>query len=110
MKRKPEPLLWLSDARGIYIPRDFANSFVDRDKHVQNVSEENWQILEDPDHEWYWEAWDEVLQNAVVTDDEGTRFTLHQDGDLWLIPADMEWNEEKDCYVWPENEEETNEA
>ena len=108
--KRPEPMLWLSDARGIYIPRDFSNSFVDRDKHVQNVSEENWQILEDPDHEWYWEAWDKVLQNAVVTDDEGTRFTLHQDGDLWLIPEGMEWNEEKDCYVWPENEEETNEA
>ena len=110
MKRKPEPLLWLSDARGRYIPRDFANSFVDRDKHVQNVSEENWQILEDPDHEWYWEAWDEVLQNAVVTDDEGTRFTLHQDGDLWLIPEGMEWSDKQDFYVWPENEEETNEA
>ena len=109
MKHELEPMLWLSDARGRYIPRDFANSFVDRDKHVQNVSEENWQILEDPDHEWYWEVWDEVLRNAVVAS-EGCNYRLYQDGDLWLIPADMEWSEEKDCYVWPENEEETNEA
>jgi hypothetical protein len=102
--KRPEPMLWLSDARGIYIPRDFANSFVDRSKHVQNVTEEDWAILEDPDHEWYWEAWDEVLQNAVVTDNEGTRFRLSQNGDLWLIPEGMEWSEEQDFYVWPDEE------
>ena len=104
--KRPEPVVWLSSGCGIYIPRDFATSFVDRAKHVQNVTKEDWAILEDPDHEHYWEAWDKVLQNAVVTDDEGTRFTLSQDGDLWLIPEGMEWSDKQDFYVWPENEEE----
>jgi hypothetical protein len=31
--------------------------------------------------------------------------TLHQDGDLWLIPVGMEWSDEQDAYVWPEDNE-----
>ena len=46
MKLRPEPLLWLSDARGVYIPRDFANSFSNRAKDVTGVSDEDWAILE----------------------------------------------------------------
>jgi hypothetical protein len=101
-KPKPETLLWLSDARGIYIPRDFANSFTDRAKHVAGVADDNWTILEaGPDHEHYWEAWDVVLTNATVTDNNGHTYTLHQDGDLWLIPDGMEWNHETENYQWP---------
>ena len=105
MTKKIEPLLWLNDARGIYIPRDFANSFADRAKHVQNVSDEDWTILEaGPDHEWYWEAWVNVCDNAIVTDNDGVRFRVHQDGDCWLIPEGMEWSEEHDFFVWPEEQ------
>jgi hypothetical protein len=105
MTKKIEPMLWLSDARGIYIPRDFANSFADRAKHVQNVSDEDWAILEaGPDHEWYWEAWVNVCDNAIVTDNDGVRFRVHQDGNCWLIPEGMEWSEENDFFVWPEEQ------
>lgn len=107
---KPEPLLWLNDARGVYIPRDFANGFTDRDeiaaKHVSGVSDEDWSILEaGPDHEQYWETWEGVLDGAKVTDENGVVFTLHQDGDLWLVPVGMEWSEEDDGFRWPEEEE-----
>jgi hypothetical protein len=102
---KPEPLLWLSDARGVYIPRDFASSFIDRDKHVSGVSADQWAILEDPNHEWYWEAWDEVLNNAVVTDNDGGKYSVHQDGDCWLIPAGMVWDHNNECFAWPEDVE-----
>jgi hypothetical protein len=103
-KAKPEPLLWLSDARGIYIPRDFATSFLDRAAHVSGVSSENWQTLEDgPDNEWYWDAWADVCDNAVVTDRNGVRFRVHQDGDCWLVPEDMEWSDENGFY-WPQEE------
>ena len=45
-------LLWLLDARGIYIPRDFATSFADRSKSVSGVDAEQWAILENgPDEE-----------------------------------------------------------
>lgn len=104
---KPEPLLWLSDARGIYIPRDFANSFANRAKSVTGVSAEDWETLEaGPDHEWYWETWNDVKQNAVITDENGVRYTVHQDGDCWLVPEVMEWSEENEFYTWPSETDE----
>lgn len=102
---KPDMLLWLNDARGIYIPRDFAKSFVDRAKHVSGVNDEQWAVLENPEHELYWEVWDEVLSSAVVTDNDGVKFTLYQEGDLWLIPDGMQWSDEEDTFVWPDDEE-----
>lgn len=100
MSKKPETMLWLSDSRGVYIPRDFANSFADRAKSVTGVSDEDWSTLESgPDTEWYWEAWDSVLNNAVVTDEHGNKFTVHQDGDCWLVPVGM-------AFVWPNDDDE----
>ena len=102
---KPEPILWLSDARGQYIPRDFAESFErsTRDTHVSGVSAEDWAILEaGPDHEHHFETWDDVLRDAVLTGRDGTKYTLHQDGDLWAVPVGMEWSDEQDTFVWPD--------
>jgi len=102
---KPEPLLWLSDSRGIYIPRDFARSFADRAKSVVGVDDEDWAILEEgPDHDWYWDAWTEVLDRATVTDENGVEFTVYQDGDCWLIPRGMEWSDADGFFVWNDDE------
>ena len=104
---KPEPLLWLSDARGVYIPRDFASSFANRDHDVIGVLEDDWIILEagpDGPTGLYWDAWEDVLNNAVVTDTRGVRYRLRQDGDLWLIPEGMEWNDKEECFQWSEPE------
>jgi hypothetical protein len=101
---KPQMQLWLSDARGVYIPRDFANSFTDRATHVSGVSADDWTVLENPHHESYWDVWTDVLDNAVVTDTRGTKYRLHQDGDLWLVPEGMEWSDSEGTFVWPESE------
>lgn len=102
MTKQPEPMLWLSDARGVYIPRDFANSFADRAKHVSGVTENDWEILEaGPEHEFYWDAWTDVCDRAVITDENGMRYRIHQDGDCWLIPEDWEWSEDEGFFVQP---------
>jgi hypothetical protein len=107
MKQKPDMLLWLSDARGVYIPRDFANSFVERDKHVKGVSADDWTTLEaGPDHEWYWEAWQSVCDNATVTDENGVEYFIWQDGDCWLVPKGMESDDETGLFKWPDDETE----
>ncbi len=107
MTNKPKMMLWLSDARGVYIPRDFANSFADRSKHVTGVSDEDWAILESgPDHEWYWDTWNDVEQNAIVTDENGHKYTLYQNGDLWLVPEGMEWDDHMQTFDWPKDESE----
>lgn len=100
MKTRPEPLLWLDSNRGVYIPQHFAKCFIDRASVVDNVSAEAWATLEaGPDHEWYWDAWSGVLDRATVKID-GITYTLHQDGDLWLIPDGMPWNESLEFYAW----------
>jgi len=96
-KKKPDVLLWLTDARGVYLPRDFATSFErdTRDTYVSGVEAEDWAVLEaGPDHELYWDVWEGVLDSAVITDTNGVKYTLHQDGDLWLIPDGMVWTDE----------------
>lgn len=80
--------LYALDRHGIYIPQYFAESV--RRECVTGVSAEDWTILEEgPDHEWYWDTWDSVLSNARITSPEtGVTYSLWQDGDLWLVPAD----------------------
>jgi hypothetical protein len=81
-------LLYMDGNRGIYIPQQFAQET----KHecVAGVNQEEWDILEyGPDHDEYWDVWNYVEQNAVLTDpDSGIKYTLYQDDDLWLIPKD----------------------
>jgi len=108
MTDKPDMMLWLSDNRGVYIPRDFANSFADRSKHVAGVSEEDWTILEaGPDYETnplYWDTWNDVEQSAVVTDENGHEYFIWQDGDCWLVPKGMEWDDHTESFEWPSEE------
>jgi hypothetical protein len=102
----PDPLLWLEDSRGNYIPQAFAQSFADRDKDVSGVDAEQWAILEaGPEHEHYWSTWDDVMDSARIKIDE-VEYCVWQDGDVWLIPDGMEYNEDKQTWpwVWPEDE------
>jgi len=105
MSEKPEKMFWLNDARGVYIPQNFATSFEDRATRVAGVEPEEWAVLEaGPDHEEYWDVWNSVCADAIVTDDAGVKYRLHQDGDLWFIPEGMKWSEKADDFVWPEME------
>jgi len=101
---KPEPLLWLGDSHGVYVPKAFADSFGDdlRGKAVSGVSDEDWKILEaGPDHEAYWDAWCEVEQKARITMPDGVEYTIYQEGDCWLIPVGMVWSEATEWFIWP---------
>ena len=94
MTKETEPLLYLDGSRGIYIPQDFA--LETKRECIEGVDDEALAILkEGPEHDFYWEAWDEVLDNAVLTDPVSKQhFTLHQDDDLWLVPEGYEFPEE----------------
>ena len=100
---KPDPILLITDAMGVYIPRNFATYFGDkRSEHVANIKDEDWKVLEaGPYHEWYWESWQTVCDDAVVTDTKGNKYMVYQDGDCWLIPRGMEFNERTEQWVWP---------
>ena len=100
---KPDPILYLSDARGIYIPRDFAQETYR--ECISGVDDETLETLSDPEHEWYWEAWEDVCNNAIVTDPKsGTKYRVYQDGDCWLIPDGMSWDDEQGAFIWEESD------
>ena len=74
-------VLILDGARGIYIPQDFAKNY---DPAAWGVSKEDVGILlAGPDHEFYWDAWDNVEGRCEHKDREGVSWVLCQDGDLW---------------------------
>lgn len=86
---------FLDSSRGQYIPRDFAQ-IINREC-IQCVSLELLDNLAKEDSnesEFYWEDWQTVLDNAKIMHD-GVEYTLHHDGDLWLINFDAMTSEEK---------------
>ena len=100
--QRPEPVLFMDSARGQFIPQAFAKAWADRSVSVANVSDDDWAALEaGPDHSEYCDAWVEVCDSAIVTDINGVKYTVYQDGDLWLIPVGMTYDDEADAWRWP---------
>ena len=85
--------LLLDGCRGIYIPRDFVQSF---DLNAWNIalSDDDLREMQSPDSENYWDIWDTILNNAKFTQN-GHTWTLYQDGDLWAICPELMTEEEK---------------
>lgn len=126
-------MLLLSDARGTYIPRDFVTGFKIMVKEElpesgmlddvtnlypfdakfqawQGISLDNVLDCIEPDSEWYWEAWDSILNNAFWIDSNGIKYTLYQDGNLWAIAYDeMSTKEKNEFFGTNEPEDEENE-
>ena len=85
--RKPNVELLCDSGNGIYIPKMMIQRLVD--SGWRNIPEDATEVLKTPDHEWYWDTWDQVLDNAEWHDPStGQVFKLHQDGDLWAYCAE----------------------
>lgn len=91
MKTQNEPVLLLSDARGIYIPQNFAEKF---DMSLWGISQGDAAILlQGPDAENYWETWDDVTQHAKF-EAKSVVYTLWQsEGGLYAMPIDFDLEE-----------------
>jgi len=88
----PAVALLLSDARGIYIPRDFVQGF-DLTRW-QGITQENIDACSNPENEWYWDAWTSICDNATFTEN-GHVWRLEQNGDLWACCVELMSDEEK---------------
>ena len=85
-------LLVLSDARGVFIPRDFASNF---DLSLwSGIDAALLPDLSDPMNEGYWDTWQTILDNATFQDD-GHTWHLTQDGDLWAYCPELMTNKER---------------
>jgi hypothetical protein len=90
--------LLLSDARGVYIPANFKECF---DMKRWNVKDSDSADISSVDNEFYWEAWDSVLNSAffIATESDDMmkgKWTLYQNGELWAIHesfTDEEWED-----------------
>lgn len=75
--------LYAACNRGVYIPQHFAESM--KPSQWRYIKDSDMDILKaGPDHSEYWDAWQDILDNAETIDGR----ILHQDGDLWVIDAD----------------------
>lgn len=117
---------YLDESRGQYLPRDFAQSIV-RDC-ISDPTRPREKLLADLDYlargpggcldkdetlaegetergEFYWDTWSDVCDRAILTCPiNGNKFTLHQDGSLFLIPEGWEWSDEEQTHVPPESD------
>lgn len=73
--------LLVDGSRGIYVPQAFVEGF---DLSLWNgIRDEDIETIKaGPEHEWYWEAWNDILSSAEYSHD-GHTYRLYQDGDLW---------------------------
>ena len=80
----PAMSLYADSQRGVYIPKEFAETY--NRSLWQGIDKDDIDVLcAGPEHEQYWDAWDNVLNNAKVVGDDGYTYILYQDGDLWVI-------------------------
>lgn len=84
-----DSILIISDVHGVYIPQKFAKSFKFEELDLSEAFRSDYAALvAGPDFEWYWDAWDAILNNAVIRDPNNKKYQLHQDGDLWALPVE----------------------
>lgn len=82
-------ILLLDGNRGRYLPQAFSENY-GNDSALSGVSPECLEVLAcGPDHENYWMAWDECLDQAVITA-FGRKYLLFQHQDLWAVPEGAE--------------------
>lgn len=87
----------LDSARGVYVPRDFVEGF-DLAKFGIVLSDWEQEVLKDPETEGYWDAWQRVEGEASYTHDNGDVYTLHHDGDLFMVCVDNLTEEEQEQF------------
>lgn len=83
----------LSDRNGIYIPKYFAESFLDdwNDRAIKKIPDDQLDELKDAlsDHcnQFYWDNWDHFLyySNTSFIGNNGLKYRIEQEGDLWEV-------------------------
>lgn len=91
-----ESIDFLCDSHhGIYIPNIMIDRLVDAGWKLEISTEDVETLKEGPEDAWYWEAWDNLLNNATYTDEAGNVWNLYQDGDLFAYCFETMTAEEK---------------
>lgn len=83
-------ILAVSSSYGVYAPQTFSEWYSDKCVNIlEGDLKESFEDLKNINSEFYWESWENVLDNAVISID-GELYNIIQNEDVWLIPVDME--------------------
>lgn len=88
--------LLISDIQGIYIPQLYCQQLTEDDAVEYGVQWSDVVCCQSgPEQEWYWESWQAIIDSAEITEpatlkEDESVWRLHQNGDLWMIRADVE--------------------
>ena len=70
---------------GVYIPQIMARRLYDAG-WAGITLDDVVELEADPyEGEWYWETWNDILNSAVYTDENGQQWYLYHDCDLWAV-------------------------
>lgn len=78
--------LLFDECRGTNIPRDFVEE-MDLTKFT-GIDPKDVEACQGPDCEWYWDAWQNILDNARY-EEGGNVWVLYQDGSVWALCPEM---------------------
>lgn len=93
MNAQLSPKLVLSDSHGVFIPQIYCETA--DEEWAQSVGVDYRDVLvcqAGPDHEWYWESRENILNNAHIVVD-GVTWTLIHSQDLYEVPSTYKWPE-----------------
>ena len=77
----------------IHVPKRFFELYP---QFLERLNDEDKEIITNPDHEHYFEVWDDFYRNFSVrlhTDSGDHRWILYQDEDVFFVRDDHEWDE-----------------
>ena len=92
--------LLISDNQGIYIPQIYCQQLTQADAEAYGLDWEDVVICQSgPENQLYWDSWTVILDSAEIADQPSTKipetvWRLHQNGDLWMVRADVELPED----------------
>jgi hypothetical protein len=82
-------ILLVDSSAGIYIPRVFKKLYLSGGWRVPGITSRDLSILDNPEHDEYWDVWGYVLNNAEYINSSGDKFIIYQDGDLWALCPEL---------------------
>ena len=102
LKNMKDPILLVDSHHGIYQPQILAEYIANYKKHGEDIAKQMFNtitdkenlliLLDGPDNEHYWDAF-EYLENHCKVIIEGQTFFICQNEDTWLITEGYDFND-----------------
>lgn len=74
---------------GIYCPQFAMEQIRDKRLICKNYSEveQYFSDLSTPDNDFYWDAWSDLIDNAILLDSDGNEYYIDHSEDIWAVPV-----------------------